>query len=1160
MQSSHLLRLLLLLAGLAPLCLSGQGLQTEFGKNRVQYTRDFDEWVYYESQNFITYWYGQGRMIGQAVVMIAEAEHDEIQRILEHRMSDKIEIIVFTDLSDLKQSNIGDEDAFTHSTGRTKVSGTKIFVYFDGNHQNLRRQIREGIAGVYLESMLFGANLTEYVQNTILFSMPAWFRQGLIAYVGQDWDVWSDDRLRTLFAQEKLRRFSDFVKEDPELAGQSLWYYLSQQFGRSSVANILYIARIYRDVQEGMLYVLGTPYETLAEGWYAWYSQRYAEERVAFDPAPADQVALRNRHKVPLTGLTVSPDGRQMAYVLNRQGKVRVYVQDLATGKRKRVFRQGFRNPFQPTDYQYPHLDWHPSGQSLGILYEKRKKLYFLERSLQGGRDEIQEIAPIYQRVYSMCYFEPQRLLLTGSTAGLSDVMLYHLPTRQTERITQDFWDDLDARPFTFRGKKGILFASNRDNLSLQPQKLEGVMPTGDLDLFFYNYQDKATELVQITRTPNANERLPSAFQGEWFTWLSDVSGVYNRYMGYLDSVVVRTDQYFLVPGGEVVRLHGDSLHVLERPEAYDSTWQVPVHEIWTFGHANTNAGTHILNQAVHGPTGTVYRVMQEGNLYQMYRERPDTAQAVVPAKTRFAAPQPRRRVRAIQPALPVVPRPARDTTVRYFQSRFDYPVQAKDTLVVAPGDLPPMELEESAGFILSGLPFAQDSAGKSPLAQRFNTSRIIPSRLKFRLDNITNRFDNALLFGGLDNFTGRRFLHLDRGQAVFTPPPAGLLIKADVKDLFEDYEFEGGMRIPLNFRGSEFFLVFSDRKHRWDKHYAVYRGDWSNIFDLNANVLNGPPNLVPPGLGAPGSPLQYKVRMQTTLGQVQWRYPLDIFRSIRFRTTLRNDRYFWHALEPGTLAFPAVNEQRLGLRAEYVFDNTLSVAPNILNGMRYNFYAEALKSFQLGVDPFAFELDRGFMGLAGVDFRYYLPVLKHSVLAFRLNGAVSFGPQRILFYLGGVDNWLLPQFNNNIPVPAANYGFQTLAANLRGFQYNIRNGSSFALSNTELRVPVVRHLLPRVRSNFFRNLQVTGFFDMGTAWEGLSPYDDENPLNIVTLVNPPAVSVRVKYFRDPLVAGYGVGLRSLLFGYMVKLDYGWGIETRQVQKPILYLSLGTDF
>ncbi|MCO6486327.1 MAG: hypothetical protein J5I41_11195 [Saprospiraceae bacterium] len=1150
--------LVVLLAALSPFLSAGQGIQTEFGKNRVQYTRDFDEWVYYESGNFITYWYGESRLVGQAAVMMAEYEHDGIQRLLEHRMNDKIEIIAYTDLSDLKQSNIGHEEAFTQVTGRTKIAGNKIFVHFNGDHQHLRRQIREGIAEVYLDAMMAGGNIQEYVQNTLLFAMPAWFREGLIGYVGEDWDVMADDRLRRMFAREKLMKFEDFVKEDPALAGHAFWYYLAQQFGKGSVANILYISRIYRDVEEGMLYVLGTPYAQLAEGWYAYFRQRYEAERALFDPAPDQTLPLRNRHQAQVTQMALSPSGDRLAYVTNRQGRVNVWVQDVRTGKRKRVFRYGFRNAFQEPDLQYPLIDWHPSGQSLALLYEKRDKRFLLEKSLDGGEDLIQELAPLYQRVYSMRYFDAQRVLLTGATGGLSDVMLYHLPTRQTERITQDPWDDLDARPFVFRGKKGILFTSNREDLSLTPRKLEGILPTGDLDLYFYNYEDKAERLVRITQTPHANERLPERMDDRWFAWLSDVSGIYNRYIGYLDSVIVRHDRLFLTPDAGIVRIHGDSTH-LPAPEVFDSMWLEPIHEVWAFGHAQSNAGTHILNQVTDRPSGTVIELRMQEDRLVFTRTNLDTLDVRRPEKTMLATPANRRRVVAVAPAPPRLTRPHRDTVVNYFQTRFTYPQLPSRDSVITESEDPELRLEEAAGFNLPGRPFAADTSS-APVLERFNTSRIIPSRLKFRLDHITNRFDNSMLFGGLDNYTGRRFLHLDRSQSIFTPPPTGLLIKADVKDLFEDYEFEGGMRIPTNFRGSEFFLVFSDKKRRWDKHYAVYRGDWSNVFDLNANVLNGPPHLIPPGLGAPGSPLQYKVRMQSTLGQVQWRYPLDIFRSVRLRATLRNDRYFWHALEPGTLAFPAVNEQRLGLRAEYVFDNTLEVSPNILNGMRYNIFTEVMKGFGIQFDPFNFDLNRGSTGLAGVDFRYYLPILKHSVFAVRFNSIVSFGRERILFYLGGVDNWLLPKFNNNIPVPDAPYAFQTLAANLRGFRYNIRNGSSFALANAELRIPVVRHLFPRVKSAFFSNLQLTGFVDAGTAWEGFSPYDDENPLNILYLENPPAVSMRIKYFRDPLVAGYGVGARSVLFGYFVKMDYAWGVETRRVHKPVLYLSIGTDF
>ena len=41
------------------------GIETEFGKNRIQHHDDFDDWYMYETQNFVTYWYGKARNVGQ---------------------------------------------------------------------------------------------------------------------------------------------------------------------------------------------------------------------------------------------------------------------------------------------------------------------------------------------------------------------------------------------------------------------------------------------------------------------------------------------------------------------------------------------------------------------------------------------------------------------------------------------------------------------------------------------------------------------------------------------------------------------------------------------------------------------------------------------------------------------------------------------------------------------------------------------------------------------------------------------------------------------------------------------------------------------------------------------------------------------------------------
>ena len=87
--------------------LFSQNLNVGFGKNRVQYHKQFDEWQYYETPHLTTYWYGDARNIAISALQMAEFDYDEIQQLLEYQLSERIELLVFTDVTDLKQSNIG---------------------------------------------------------------------------------------------------------------------------------------------------------------------------------------------------------------------------------------------------------------------------------------------------------------------------------------------------------------------------------------------------------------------------------------------------------------------------------------------------------------------------------------------------------------------------------------------------------------------------------------------------------------------------------------------------------------------------------------------------------------------------------------------------------------------------------------------------------------------------------------------------------------------------------------------------------------------------------------------------------------------------------------------------------------------------------------------
>ena len=81
----------------------------------------------------------------------------------------------------------------------------------------------------------------------------------------------------------------------------------------------------------------------------------------------------------------------------------------------------------------------------------------------------------------------------------------------------------------------------------------------------------------------------------------------------------------------------------------------------------------------------------------------------------------------------------------------------------------------------------------------------------------------------------------------------------------------------------------------------------------------------------------------------------------------------------------------------------------------------------------------------------------------------------------------------------------------------------------------------------------------MGTAWTGVNPYSLENSFNTREVSQKPIV-VTLQNQREPIIFGYGFGLRAELFGYFVRYDWAWGIEDGVGKGRVNYFSLSLDF
>ena len=371
------------------------------------------------------------------------------------------------------------------------------------------------------------------------------------------------------------------------------------------------------------------------------------------------------------------------------------------------------------------------------------------------------------------------------------------------------------------------------------------------------------------------------------------------------------------------------------------------------------------------------------------------------------------------------------------------------------------------------------------------------------------------------------------------------------IKDRIEDIKINGGFKISTNLKDNEWFLTYQNYKRRIDWGVTYYR----NVQVSEIQLVDTAGNLGP----------VYPGKVFTNLYQFNISYPFDKSKSIRLSTGIRSDKIVVSAFDPLSSSINSDKKLYSVNHLEFVFDNTLNPTMNIWNGLRYKVYFDwnnqvSGTKFANGPNTYNF----------GFDARYYYSIYRNFIWAGRAAGDFSWGNQKLIYYLGGVDGWLMLGSNvksdgsyryfNPSPAPANDqeYAFQSVAVNMRGFIQNVANGNNAVVINSEFRLPVFSTFVDRQMNNaFLRNFQLIQFIDLGTAWNGLYSGIKRPSVEI----NNPPVTVKIKAGGiGPFAGGYGFGARSTLLGYFIKLDAGWPMSGFFKGKPILYIALGLDF
>ena len=1102
----------------------------EFGKNRVQYQKF--NWKYYQTENFNTYFSQDGLALGKYVAQIAEQELPSLEEFIEYGMQRRANIVVYNNFDEFQQSNIGIGIDWQNAGGVTKLVNNKMLLYFDGNHENLKRQIREGIAKILVDNVLFGDDLGEFAANQALLDLPKWLTDGYVAYAAENWSSKLDDDFRAAVLSTSYKNFYHFAFANPLLAGHAFWNYFGSKYGKNKTTYFLYLARIYRNLNNASTKITKKKFKVVLDEMIRDEQERYFKDIRGRRNAPKGTVAITEVvGRKDYYRFNANPVPRSFAYAMVefKQGKYQVVLVENFVN-RKVLLKFGARSREEEVNPNLPILAWDNKGTRLACIYNTQGKLKIFvydnaNRTKYINERELTQFDQVQDMKYML---DANTLILSAVKGGQSDIFVYRLDKESVEQITNDVYDDLDASFVAFPNKSGIIFASNRPSPNAASAD-DSLAAKYRFNIFMIDNWNKSDvkQISQLTNMKYGTARYPSQYNTSHFTFMSNENGVNNRYAGFFTTERAGLDTLIFV-GDEMLRNPpkaelDSTLKDWDKSEP-DSIGYVSVTNDSTYVFPLTNYQSSMLETRSAGDNSHVSETVKVGDMKLLYRLRVDestlrkrnvTAKPTEYMKRVLEDDRLKAGKEEIDNPQPTIEnkKPKDD----FFRTEFDEKtdsVKAEEKKT----DPVPAPVVEVSDEDINVLKKAKLYEYRPP---------------KYFTDYVVSGFNNTVFtinkfqpYGG-----GAGPIYLSNGNSF------NGMVRMGTSDLFEDYKFTGGFRLAGNLSDNDIVFSFMNQRKRLDWGFTYYRSRTSIAVGTNAGVFPGK---------------QVQVYYLANL-----KYPFDKTRSIRASVGPRFDRLSLNARDITTLEaddFKNVNAQ---LSLEYVHDDVINPALNIWKGLRYKIFTDIFSK----IDDV--ESSEGKLIFnAGFDARYYLPIYRNIIWAVRGAGDFSWGSQKVIYYVGGIDNWFKPKFNQaNTPDPDNNYVYQSLALNLRGFNQNAANGNNAVTINSEIRVPLFTSILNKPINNaFLRNFQIIQFIDLGTAWNG--KYDKiERPSVIYSDPANPFLYVKIKTPGvGPFAGGYGFGARSTILGYFLRMDVAWQMDGIFKGKPIWYFGMGVDF
>jgi len=398
-----------------------------YGKNKVQ--TDYLEWQVLNTPHFRIHYHDDAEELAVRAALICERTYKEYSDRLDRDLPWPVPFILYNSHADFAQTNISDRLIGEGTGGFSEPLRNRVVLPYNGSHADFVHVIRHEIVHAFMFHMAFGKSTS--MAQTPFFHIPLWFAEGIAEWFSSGWDAEADMFIRDatindyLYPLEQVGGFMVYKQ------GQAAMAMLADLYGPAKLVDFWWRVGRARSVERALAQVYGLRLKDLnrlyRQQMRRRYWPRYSELELVEEVArPLTDHREEGTYLNEMPAL--SPNGDKVVYFSDREGLVDLWLMSAIDGRVIRRLGRSRRSAHFETFHSFKSgLTFSPDGREIALI--ARSGNYETLHTIDIGNGDVTRSIRLGLDVAVWPVWSPRTdaIALAGTRTGRTDLYLVDL-------------------------------------------------------------------------------------------------------------------------------------------------------------------------------------------------------------------------------------------------------------------------------------------------------------------------------------------------------------------------------------------------------------------------------------------------------------------------------------------------------------------------------------------------------------------------------------------------------------------------------------------------------------------------------------------------------------------------------------------------------------